>query len=85
MADFEGNRLGNNTCNTIKGTDGHQFHRMLKQEEDLWIFNTDHCRSNFLVFAEEVEVNGKLYIASTTSFTLCLCRNWGITVRHTIR
>ena len=65
MADFEGNKYGNNTCNAIRGTNGHQFHPMLKQEEDLWIFNTDHCRSRPLVFAEEVDVNGELYKART--------------------
>ena len=60
MVDFEGNKAGNNTCNTIQGTDGNQFHPMLKQEETLWIFNTAPCRSIFLAFSEEVDVEGEL-------------------------
>ena len=87
MVDFEGNKAGNNTCNTIQGTDGNQFHPMLKQEETLWIFNTAPCRSIFLAFSEEVDVEGELLSTSPlkTFSTDYICRNWGSAVHCTSR
>ncbi len=41
---------GSNACNKIEGTDGQQFHPDLKEDEKLWIFSTDLCRSMFLTF-----------------------------------
>ena len=44
QADVDGNKLGNNTCNILKGTDGNQFPPGVQKENPLWIFNPAPCR-----------------------------------------
>jgi len=58
LADVEGNKLGNNTCNILKGTDGNQFPPGVSKENPLWIFNSAPCRSIFVEHTEEVDVEG---------------------------
>jgi hypothetical protein len=58
LADVEGNKLGNNTCNILKGTDGNQFPPGVKKENPLWIFNPAPCRSIFVEHTQEVDVEG---------------------------
>ena len=41
---------GSNDCNTLRGTDGQQFHPDVSEDERLWIFQTDLCRVMFLEF-----------------------------------
>ena len=38
----------NNICNWPRGTDGQQFHPYVKDNERLWIFQTDICRSLYM-------------------------------------
>jgi len=54
----EGNKLGNNTCNILKGTDGNQFPPGVSKENPLWIFNPAPCRSIFVEHTQEVDVEG---------------------------
>ena len=35
-------------CRGIHGTDGQQFHPMVKHGEDMWLFTPDLCRSSNL-------------------------------------
>ncbi|XP_050304666.1 sensory neuron membrane protein 2-like [Anthonomus grandis grandis] len=35
----------NETCQTIRGTDATIFHPGIKENEDLWVYNTDICRT----------------------------------------
>ena len=44
QADVDGNKLGNNTCNILRGTDGNQFPPGVQKENPLWIFNPAPCR-----------------------------------------
>ena len=44
QADVDGNKLGNNMCNILKGTDGYQFPPGVQMENPLWIFNPAFCR-----------------------------------------
>ena len=46
----QGGYLGSNACNTLKGTDGQQFHPDISKKERLWLFQTDICRSMYGVF-----------------------------------
>jgi len=57
-ADIEGNKLGNNSCNILKGTDGNQFPPGVSKENPLWIFNPAPCRSIFVEHTQEVDVEG---------------------------
>ena len=34
-------------CRGIHGTDGQQFHPMVKHGEDMWLFTPDLCRSSY--------------------------------------
>ena len=45
LADVDGNKSGNNTCNILKGTDGNQFPPGVQKENPQWIFNPAPCRS----------------------------------------
>ena len=45
-----GGYKGSNACNMLEGTDGQQFHPDLQDNEKLWIFSTDLCRSMFLTY-----------------------------------
>ena len=41
---------GSNSANTLRGTDGQQFHPSVQDDEQLWIFSTDLCRSMYLEY-----------------------------------
>merc|ERR1719495_1660130 len=58
QADVDGNKLGNNTCNILKGTDGNQFPPGVSKENPLWIFNPAPCRSIFVEHTQEVNIEG---------------------------
>jgi len=58
LADVDGVKYGSNTCNILKGTDGSQFPPYVKKEDNLWIYNSAPCRSIYLVYNQEVEVEG---------------------------
>ncbi|XP_041066844.1 lysosome membrane protein 2-like [Carcharodon carcharias] len=45
-------------CNMINGTDGTSFHPLIKKNEKLYIFASDICRSFYLLFEKELEVQG---------------------------
>ena len=47
-------------CHQIFGTDGEQFGPFIAKKERKWIFSREMCRSIWLDFDEEVEVNGIL-------------------------
>ena len=47
-------------CHQIFGTDGEQFGPFINKEERKWIFSREMCRSIWLDFDEEVDVNGIL-------------------------
>jgi len=50
QADVDGNKLGNNTCNILRGTDGNQFPPGVPKDNPLWIFNPAPCRSIFVEY-----------------------------------
>ncbi|XP_048396952.2 lysosome membrane protein 2-like isoform X2 [Stegostoma tigrinum] len=52
------NWWASNSCNMINGTDGASFHPLIKKDEKLYIFASDVCRSFYLMFEKEVEVEG---------------------------
>jgi len=58
QADVEGNKLGDNSCNILKGTDGNQFPPGVSKENSLWLFNPAPCRSIFVEHTQEVDVEG---------------------------
>lgn len=45
-----GGYRGSDACNTLRGTDGQQFHPDVQEDELLWIFQTDLCRVMFTRF-----------------------------------
>ena len=45
-------------CNMINGTDGSAFHPTVTRDETLYVFNTDLCRSLFLDYEHDSEVQG---------------------------
>jgi len=45
-------------CHKIKGTDGTMFAPGVQKDNDLWIFVNDLCRSIWLSYTEETEVEG---------------------------
>ena len=45
-------------CNAIKGTDGSLFHPNILQNETLYLFNRDLCRSISLVYQKDIASNG---------------------------
>ena len=47
-------------CHQIFGTDGEQFGPFINKEERKWIFSREMCRSIWLDFDKEVDVNGIL-------------------------
>jgi hypothetical protein len=49
---------GSNACNDLKGTDGQQFHPDVKDDETLWIFQTDLCRNLFIKYKEDQDIDG---------------------------
>merc|ERR1719266_2144334 len=57
-ADVDGNKLGNNTCNILRGTDGNQFPPGVQKENPLWIFNPAPCRSIFVEHTKEMDIEG---------------------------
>jgi len=58
QADVDGNKLGNNTCNILRGTDGNQFPPGVQKENPLWIFNPAPCRSIFVEHTKEMDIEG---------------------------
>jgi len=56
--DADGNRGENSTCNQLKGTDGQQFPPGVDKNERLWIFNTAPCRSVFMDFQDDQDIEG---------------------------
>ncbi|GCC34036.1 lysosome membrane protein 2-like isoform X1 [Chiloscyllium punctatum] len=52
------NLWASNACNMINGTDGASFHPLIERDEKLYIFASDICRSFYLMFEKEVEVEG---------------------------
>jgi len=56
LADVDGNKSGNNTCNILKGTDGNQFPPGVQKENPQWIFNPAPCRSIFVEHTQEVDI-----------------------------
>ncbi|XP_078088088.1 lysosome membrane protein 2-like isoform X2 [Mustelus asterias] len=47
-----------NFCNMINGTDGASFHSLVKKNEKLYVFAADICRSFYLTFEKELDVQG---------------------------
>ncbi|XP_038615055.1 lysosome membrane protein 2 [Tachyglossus aculeatus] len=45
-------------CNMINGTDGNSFHPLVTEDEDLYIFSSDFCRSVYVSFTDAVDVKG---------------------------
>jgi len=56
--DADGNTGENCTCNQLKGTDGQQFPPGVDKNERLWIFNTAPCRSIFMDFQTDQDIEG---------------------------
>ncbi|XP_038658753.1 lysosome membrane protein 2-like isoform X2 [Scyliorhinus canicula] len=52
------NWWASNFCNMINGTDGASFHPLIKKNEKLYVFAPDICRSFYLTFEKELEVQG---------------------------
>ncbi|XP_078415707.1 lysosome membrane protein 2-like isoform X2 [Cetorhinus maximus] len=52
------NWWASNFCNMINGTDGASFHPLIKKNEMLYVFASDICRSFYLLFEKELEVQG---------------------------
>lgn len=72
------------SCPEIHGTDGQQFHPLLTQEQDLWLFTPDLCRSVVVSYTNDQNVNGintRRFDASVDNFNLtmedniCYCQN----------
>lgn len=49
------NSVNNDTCNAIRGTDSTIYHPQLEENEDLYIYNTDLCRTVKLVYKNSNE------------------------------
>jgi len=45
-------------CLEIHGTDGQQFHPLLQDQDHVWLFTPDLCRSIKIYYIEDVMVNG---------------------------
>jgi len=45
-------------CTDVRGTDGQQFHPMIKAGEELWLFEPDLCRSIPVTQMGEVDIGG---------------------------
>jgi len=45
-------------CKELAGTDGTQYPPFVDQAEDLWLFSSDLCRSIYLSFYQEVDMDG---------------------------
>jgi len=45
-------------CKDIVGTDGSMYPPFMNKEDDLWLFNSDLCRSIWLSFEDEVDMKG---------------------------
>ncbi|XP_006885364.1 PREDICTED: lysosome membrane protein 2 isoform X1 [Elephantulus edwardii] len=45
-------------CNMINGTDGDSFHPLVSQEENLYVFPSDFCRSVYITFSGFESVQG---------------------------
>ena len=68
----------------IHGTDGQQFHPLLTEEQDLWLFTPDLCRSVIVSYTEDRSISGintRHFEASLDNFNLtmennlCYCQN----------
>jgi hypothetical protein len=59
-SNVNGNEGSNNTCNQLRGTDGHQFPPFVNKDDqpELWLFNTVPCRSIFMKYHDKVKVKG---------------------------
>ena len=54
----DGGHLGSNACNLLKGSDGQQFPPGVSDTDTLYVFATDICRSIYLKYVEDVDVDG---------------------------
>jgi len=59
-ADANNKTGAESSCNQLRGTDGHQFPPFVNKDDqpELWLFNTVPCRSIFMKYQEEVEIEG---------------------------
>ena len=60
-ADANNKTGAESSCNQLRGTDGHQFPPFVNKDDqpELWLFNTVPCRSIFMKYQEEVEIEGQ--------------------------
>ena len=49
---------GSNVCNLLKGSDGQQFPPYVRDTDKLYIFQTDVCRSLFISYEKDKDING---------------------------
>ena len=81
----DGSYNGSNACNMLSGSDGQQFPPGIEDDDKLYVFATDICRSLFAVHKSDEDIDGipvKRFYVPSEAFQLNTTANIGYCMEY---